>query len=146
MNNKLGNCISRAIVIWRKVFGQLLMFEEHSETTTSTTSMEPSATSLLYVNGSILHSQQIFNANRALLEWGNGSLLPGGKVRKTWHLLIGYVLMSHNQSPVLKWSTQNHVKNQEGGRSYLWLGLSPTNLHQPSSTQVVIVALVKNQE
>ena len=34
--------------------------------------------------------------------------------------------LSHNQNPVLKWSTQNHVKNSEG---YFWLGLPLTNLH-----------------
>ena len=39
--------------------------------------------------------------------------------------------LSHNQNPVLKWSTQNHVKNSEGGRSYFWLGLSLANLHLP---------------
>ena len=44
--------------------------------------------------------------------------------RITWAL-------SHNQNTVLKWSTQNHVKNEEGGRSYLWLGLSLTNFHLP---------------
>ena len=38
--------------------------------------------------------------------------------------------VSDNQNgSVLKWSTQNHVKNSEGGRNYLWLGLSLTNLH-----------------
>ena len=40
------------------------------------------------------------------------------------------VHLSHNQNPVLKWSTQNNVKNEEGGRrGYLCLGLSLTNLH-----------------
>ena len=39
--------------------------------------------------------------------------------------------MSHNQHPVLKWSTQNHVKDLEGGRHLFWLGLSLTNLHLP---------------
>ena len=38
---------------------------------------------------------------------------------------------SQIQNPVLKWSTQNHVKNLEGGRSYFWLGSSLTNLHLP---------------
>ena len=26
-----------------------------------------------------------------------------------------WTYLSHNQSPVLQWSTQNHVKNQEAG-------------------------------
>ena len=39
--------------------------------------------------------------------------------------------MSRNQNLVLKWSTQNHVQDLEGGRSYLWLGLALTNLHLP---------------
>ena len=47
--------------------------------------------------------------------------------------------MSHNQNPVLKWSTQNHV-NSEGGYPQLWLGLSLANLHLPKS--VLIVALM----
>ena len=38
---------------------------------------------------------------------------------------------SHNQNPVLKWSTQNHVKRKEGGRNYFGLGLPLTNLHLP---------------
>ena len=39
--------------------------------------------------------------------------------------------MSHNQNPVLKWSTQNHASRikQADIRSYLRLGLSLTNLH-----------------
>ena len=41
------------------------------------------------------------------------------------------LIWSHNQNPVLKWSTQNHVKDLAGGRSYLWCGLSLTNLHLP---------------
>ena len=39
--------------------------------------------------------------------------------------------MNHIQNPVLQWSTQNHVKKIEGGRSYLRLRLSLTNLHLP---------------
>ena len=31
--------------------------------------------------------------------------------------------MSHNHL-ILKWSTQNHVKNLKGGRTHSWLGLS----------------------
>ena len=34
-------------------------------------------------------------------------------------------------NPVLTWCTQNHVKNYEGGRSYLWLGLSLSGRHLP---------------
>ena len=50
--------------------------------------------------------------------------LLGKKVRGSNHL-------SHNQNPVLKWLTQNHVRICKGGRNYLWLGLSLTNLHLP---------------
>ena len=39
--------------------------------------------------------------------------------------------MSHNQNPVLNWSTQGHVKNLEGGRSYFWLGSSLTSFICP---------------
>ena len=41
--------------------------------------------------------------------------------------------VSHNQNPVLEWSTQNNVKTQEGGHfhNYFWLGLPLTNLHLP---------------
>ena len=47
---------------------------------------------------------------------------------------------SHNQNPVLKWSTQNHVKSLEGGYPQLFMvGIVP---HQPSSTRVLIVAQV----
>ena len=35
------------------------------------------------------------------------------------------------QNPVVKWSTQNHVKNSDGGGNYFWLGLPLTNLHLP---------------
>ena len=45
--------------------------------------------------------------------------------------------MSHNQNPVLKRLTQNHVKKQEGGR-YLWLGLPLTRLHLPSSGSMAL--------
>ena len=40
-------------------------------------------------------------------------------------------LLSHNQNPVLKWLTQNHVRKHKGGRNYFLLGLSLTNLHLP---------------
>ena len=34
--------------------------------------------------------------------------------------------LSHNQNPVLNWSTQNHVKNQKGGAPRLFLvGTAP---------------------
>ena len=48
-------------------------------------------------------------------------------------LRVGRVQVSHNQNLVHKWCTQaqNHVKSLEGGRSYLWLGSSLTNLHLP---------------
>ena len=51
--------------------------------------------------------------------------------------------VSHNQSPVLKWSTQNHASRIKKAdiRSYLWLGLSLTNLHLPG---VSIVAHVRS--
>ena len=39
--------------------------------------------------------------------------------------------LSHDENLVFKWSTQKHVKIKEGGRSYLWLGLSLANLHLP---------------
>ena len=39
-----------------------------------------------------------------------------------------YVHMSHNQNPVSKWSTYNHVNNLEGGRSYLAVGQNPVPL------------------
>ena len=39
---------------------------------------------------------------------------------------------SHNQNPVLRWSTLSHVKNYGGGRSYLRLGSSLIHLHLPS--------------
>ena len=39
--------------------------------------------------------------------------------------------VSHNQNQVVKWSTQNHAKNSEGGRNYFWLGLPLANLHLP---------------
>ena len=39
--------------------------------------------------------------------------------------------MSHNQNPVLKLPTHKNLRNSEGGRSYLWLGLSLTNLYLP---------------
>ena len=39
--------------------------------------------------------------------------------------------VSHNQNPVLKWSTQNHAINQEGG-----LCLAGTAPYKPSSTQL----------
>ena len=36
------------------------------------------------------------------------------------------------QNPVLKWSTQNHVRIQKADiHSYLWVGISLTTLHLP---------------
>ena len=37
------------------------------------------------------------------------------------------IQVSHNQNPVLKWLTQNHVRKHKGGRNYVLLGLSLTN-------------------
>ena len=39
--------------------------------------------------------------------------------------------LSHNQDLVLKWSTQSHVENQEGGYPQLLLAGAATNLHLP---------------
>ena len=43
--------------------------------------------------------------------------------------------VSHNQNPVLRWLTQNHVKHSEGGFPQLFMvGIVP---YLPSSTQVL---------
>ena len=58
-------------------------------------------------------------------------LLSIGKVPRTKASQAFKNNMSRNQNLVQKWSTQNHIKNLEGGRNYFWLGLPLTNLHLP---------------
>ena len=57
--------------------------------------------------------------------------------QKGEHIYQGGNKMSHNENPVLKWSTQNHVKNCRGGRTHLWLGF-----YYPPITRVLIVTLI----
>ena len=45
---------------------------------------------------------------------------PCKSVLQEWISELTAAHMSHNQHLVLKWSTQNHVQNSEGGRSYGW--------------------------
>ena len=49
-----------------------------------------------------------------------------GRIVRSIHLAVDDHL-SHNQTPVLKWVTQNHVRKYEGGHNYLRLGLSLAN-------------------
>ena len=48
-------------------------------------------------------------------------------------LVLNHGHVSHNQNPVLQWSTQNHAAriNKADIRNYFWLGLPLTNLHLP---------------
>ena len=46
------------------------------------------------------------------------------------------------QNPV-KWLTQNHVRKYQGGRNYLWLGLSLTNLRLPRFCDQLLGPLLK---
>ena len=60
---------------------------------------------------------------------------PQNQVHKNQLSYLNKKHVSHNQNSVLKWSeSQNHASGikKADSRSYLWLGLSLTNLHLPS--------------
>ena len=51
--------------------------------------------------------------------------------------------LSHNQDLAITWSTQSHVKNQEGGYPQLLMAGIVPNLHRPESVLVVTHPLVR---